>query len=211
MLKVDKVAFSYDDMKFNFDFEVDCGDFLAIKGASGSGKSTLLNLIAGFLTPESGEISFDGKRIDQLKPALRPLTVLFQHHNLFNHLTVFQNIALGLEPSLRLSKLQVDKIHQAIRQLGLDKMQQRLPEELSGGQRQRVALARCLVRSKPLLLLDEPFTGLNEELKEEIQSLISQLQAQLKLTILWVTHDLDDVDSIADRVACVENNTLKFI
>ena len=208
MLNIDRVTFGYGNTAFNFDFELERGDCLAIKGVSGSGKSTLLNLVAGFLTPDSGQILFDQKRIDLLKPSRRPLTILFQEHNLFNHLTVFQNIGLGLNPALNLSSDQTNKINQAIDQLDLNDMQQRLPEALSGGQRQRVALARCLVRSKPLLLLDEPFTGLNEELKEEIQLLISELQNQLNLTILWVTHDLDDVNKVTDKVATIENGML---
>jgi len=210
MLKVNDVQFNYDNTTFHFDFDVDGGQTLVIKGISGSGKSTLLNLVAGFLMPQSGQISFDGTRIDKLSPAQRPLTILFQQHNLFNHLSVFQNIGLGLNPSLKLTRQQTDQINAAIQQLGLEEMQRRLPENLSGGQRQRVALARCLVRSKPLLLLDEPFTGLNEELKDEIQSLISELQHQLNLTILWVTHDLDDVNRIADQVATIEDGSLIF-
>ena len=212
MLQVKNLIFGYDNSSmFQFDFEFEQGKCLAIQGASGSGKSTLLNLIAGFLKPDSGQIVFSGQQIDQLKPAERPLTILFQEHNLFNHLTVLQNIALGLSPSLKLSNQQTQKIIQALEELELKGMEQRLPEDLSGGQRQRVALARCLVRSKPLLLLDEPFTGLNEELKQEIQQLLSQLQQKLNLTILWVTHDLDDVEEIADQIACIENNRLKFV
>ncbi len=212
MLEISDLYFGYNDShSFIFDFKLQPGKCLAIKGASGSGKSTLLNLIAGFLTPISGQILFEAQRIDKLEPAQRPLTILFQEHNLFNHLTVFQNIALGLSPSLRLSQIQSEVVLQALEQLGLADMQQRLPEDLSGGQRQRVALARCLVRSKPLLLLDEPFTGLNEELKLDVQKLIGQLQQQLNLTILWVTHDLDDVEHIADKVAEIENNKLIFI
>ncbi len=212
MLQISQLHFKYSDSPpFVFDFVLEQGKCLAIKGASGSGKSTLLNLTAGFLKPDSGQIIFAGQRIDQLKPAERPLTILFQEHNLFNHLTVFQNIALGLSPSLKLTTEQTNRINQALEELEIDDMQQRLPEDLSGGQRQRIALARCLVRSKPLLLLDEPFTGLNDELKQEIQQLISQLQQQLNLTILWVTHDLDDVEDIADQVACIDNNTLTFV
>ena len=179
-------------------------------GDSGSGKSTLLNLIAGFLTPASGAIYFDNQRIDQLQPHQRPLTILFQEHNLFNHLTVFQNIGLGVHPSLKLSEKEKLSILEALDQVNLHGMENRLPESLSGGQRQRVAIARCLVRSRPLLLLDEPFGGLNEELKLEIRTLLNRLKNELSLTLLWVTHDPDDVKGIADQWMKIEKGKIQY-
>ena len=199
MLKLDKVKFSYSKSKFEFDFELGSSQCVSIMGESGSGKSTLLNLIAGFLEPDSGTIHFNDQRIDHLTPPQRPLTILFQEHNLFNHLSVFNNIGLGINPALKLTLTETQSIIEALEKVGLKGMQERLPETLSGGQRQRVAIARCLVRSRPILLLDEPFGGLNEELKAEIKALLNQLKYELNLTMLWVTHDIDDVKGVADQ------------
>ena len=209
MLKLDKIKFSYAKLDFEFDFELANGQCLAVMGESGSGKSTLLNLIAGFLGADSGTINFNNQRIDQLSPQLRPLTILFQEHNLFNHLSVFKNIGLGINPSLKLNHTQEQSIIEALDKVNLQDMGERLPETLSGGQRQRVAIARCLVRSRPILLLDEPFGGLNEELKTEIKTLLSDLKTELNLTMLWVTHDSSDVEEIADQWMRINNGKIE--
>lgn len=209
MLKLNRIKFHYAKLEFEFDFEIAAGNCLAVMGESGSGKSTLLNLIAGFLTADSGEIYFRNRRIDQLSPHLRPLTILFQEHNLFNHLSVFQNIGLGLNPSLRLNETEKQSVHEALRKVNLAGMEERLPESLSGGQRQRVAIARCLIRSRPILLLDEPFGGLNQELKTEIKVLLNQLKNELNLTMLWVTHHADDIDGIADQIMKIDQGKIK--
>ena len=211
MLKLDKVTFSYEQDKFEFDFELHTGHCLALMGDSGCGKSTLLNLIAGFLAPHSGHIYFNGQPIDPLKAHQRPLTMLFQEHNLFNHLDVYKNIALGIRPSGKLTQEENDQLIRALEKVQLTDMEKRLPESLSGGQRQRVALARCLLRSKPLLLLDEPFGGLNEKLKLEIKSLLNDLKNTLNLTMIWVTHDKEDVDGIADRIMKIKNGRIASI
>lgn len=208
MLKLDKVKFYYQDLAFEFDFEVSRGSCLAVMGESGSGKSTLLSLIAGFLQPASGTIYFENQRIDHLQPHKRPLTILFQEYNLFNHLTVFQNIGLGIRPSLKLSEPEKRSILEALEQVDLKGMQARLPESLSGGQRQRVAIARCLVRSRPLLLLDEPFGGLNAELKSDIKTLLNDLKNHLNLTLLWVTHDPEDVDGVAEQMMNIDHGNI---
>ena len=208
MLRLDKVKFKYAQQRFEFDFELIRGQCLAVMGESGSGKSTLLNLVAGFLAPESGTIHFNNQRIDQLAPQLRPLTILFQEHNLFNHLNVFKNIGLGICPSLKLTESDISSIDEALKKVDLEGMQERLPESLSGGQRQRVAIARCLVRSRPILLLDEPFGGLNEELKTQIKKLLNQLKTELNLTLLWVTHDQDDVTGIADQWVKIDHGKI---
>lgn len=209
MLKLDKIRFNFSTLDFEFDFELGSGQCLAVMGESGSGKSTLLNLIAGFLVADSGTIYFNDQRIDQLAPQLRPLTILFQEHNLFNHLSVFKNIGLGINPSLKLSQTQEKSIFDALDKVDLQGMSERLPETLSGGQRQRVAIARCLVRSRPILLLDEPFGGLNEELKTEIKVLLNQLKSELKLTMLWVTHDSSDVEGIADQWMRIDSGKIE--
>src|SRR5690606_10209232 len=124
---------------------------------SGAGKTTLLNLVAGFEKPESGRILIGGRDVTLLGPAQRPVSMVFQENNLFAHLSVEKNVGLGRSPSLRLKEADRAAIHDALARTGLSGKQKRLPSELSGGERQRVALARVLVRDRPVLLLDEPF------------------------------------------------------
>ena len=200
MLELDKVRFGYAAARFEFDFQVPRSECAALMGPSGSGKSTLLNLIAGFLTPESGAIRFDGKLLNELEPSKRPLTILFQEHNLFSHLGVWKNIAIGLHPGMKLNHEEATRVERALGEVGLTGFEKRLPGSLSGGQKQRVALARCLVREKPLLLLDEPFSSLDESLREEMLDLVGALQQEKSLTLLMATHQRRDAERIADRV-----------
>lgn len=148
-----------------FTLAVERGERIAVLGPSGAGKSTLLNLIAGFLPPASGSIDIDGQPHTHTPPARRPVSMLFQENNLFNHLTIRQNIALGMHPGLKLNAEQTAHLRAIAEQMGIDAMLERLPGELSGGQRQRAALARCLVRKQPVLLLDEPFSALDPALR----------------------------------------------
>ena len=157
-------------------------------GPSGSGKSSILSVIAGFYQAAHSEIYFRGERIDALKPAARPVTILFQNHNLFTHLSVWKNIAIGLNPTLKLDSAQRQKVDQSLEWVGLAGFHNRSPDTLSGGQQQRVALARCLIRNKPLLLLDEPFTGLDESRQQVLRELIQRLMQEKKLTLLLATH-----------------------
>ena len=157
MIKLDKVAFHYKQMPMYFDLHIKMGERVAVVGASGAGKSTLLNLIAGFEYADSGEIWLNGKNHSKNPPHLRPVSMLFQENNLFMHLTVQQNIALGLQPNLKLNPQQNEQVKQVADAVGLGEFLTRLPTQLSGGQKQRIALARCLLRDQPILLLDEPF------------------------------------------------------
>ena len=184
-------------------FTVATGHTVALMGPSGSGKSTILNLIAGFLAPDHGDLRFDGQSLLGLKPAARPLTYLFQAHNLFPHLTVRQNIAIGLHPGMRLSAEQHAAVDQALKWVSLQELAHRNPPSLSGGQQQRTALARCLARNRPLLLLDEPFTGLDDALRSEMLSLIATLQKNHTLSVLITTHQQRDSEALAAEVVRV--------
>jgi len=201
LLQLRSVSFRYEDMVMVFDLEVGKGEFVAVMGPSGSGKSTLLSLIAGFEAPLSGEILWEGKDITPLPPAERPLSILFQDNNLFAHLTVFTNVALGIDPSAKLGPQDRQRVMDALSRVGLHGLEQRLPGELSGGERQRAALARMLVRRKPLLLLDEPFAALGPGLKMEMIALIQELKREHGFTILLVTHDPEDAKAAADQTA----------
>jgi len=186
-----------------FDLGVERGTFLSIIGPSGAGKSTLLSLIGGFERPLSGQVLVDGADMTALPPAERPCTTLFQDHNLFAHLSVERNVALGIDPSLRLNKTQQAEVQQALVDVGLAGMEHRLPGQLSGGERQRAAIARCLVRHRPILLLDEPFAAVGPGLRREMLDLVRALQAQLGLTVLMVTHDPGDARHAGGRTAFV--------
>ncbi|PSV09728.1 thiamine ABC transporter ATP-binding protein [Photobacterium leiognathi] len=196
-------------MALSFDVQLGQGDIAALIGPSGAGKSTLLALIAGFLVPDSGDITINDASICQLEPAQRPLSMLFQEHNLFPHLSVFENIALGINPKLKLTTEQKQRVIDSAKQVGIDSYLERLPEQLSGGQRQRVALARCLLRDRPLLLLDEPFSALDPALRAEMLTLVKQLAKEKNITVLMITHSPDDARKIADKCIFIDDGKIK--
>ncbi len=170
MLKLNDVTWLYQHLPMRFTLDVARGERIAVLGPSGAGKSTLLNLIAGFLPPASGSLLINGEAHNATPPAQRPVSMLFQENNLFNHLTIRQNISLGIHPGLKLNREQQAQVTAIAGQMGIDALLERLPGELSGGQRQRAALARCLVRQQPVLLLDEPFSALDPALRQEMLS-----------------------------------------
>ncbi len=204
-VRLDDVSFSYGEAEMRFDLAVAPSSIVAVMGASGSGKSTLLNLVAGFEKPHAGRILIGGADHTQEAPARRPVSMVFQENNLFAHLDVSANVGLGRSPSLRLGAADRQDIAAALADVGLAGKEQRLPAELSGGERQRVALARVLVRDRPVLLLDEPFASLGPALRAEMVGLLRDLHARKRMTILMVTHHPEDARAIADRVAFHED------
>ncbi len=191
MLKLNDVTWLYQHLPMRFTLDVARGERIAVLGPSGAGKSTLLNLIAGFLPPASGSLLINGEAHNATPPAQRPVSMLFQENNLFNHLTIRQNISLGIHPGLKLSREQQAQVTAIAGQMGIDALLERLPGELSGGQRQRAALARCLVRQQPVLLLDEPFSALDPALRQEMLSLVADVCEQQQLTLLMVSHSVE--------------------
>ena len=208
MIRLGNVFLADDALPMTFDLQVVAGERIAIVGPSGAGKSTLLNLIAGFVLPTRGEIWLNGKNHTQSAPYERPVSMLFQENNLFPHLTVQQNLALGLKTTLKLTALEQDQIEQVADAVGLTSFLSRLPNSLSGGQKQRVALARCLLRDKPILLLDEPFSALDPELRMEMLNLIDELCHSKKLTLLLVTHQPSELTDKVDRMLRIENGRI---
>jgi thiamine transport system ATP-binding protein len=202
-VELDAVAFRYEDMQMRFDLQVEDGECLAVIGPSGAGKSTLLALIAGFEHAGSGSIRIGGQDVTSLHPSVRPVTMLFQDHNLFAHLDVAANVGLGVHPGLKLTTADRARVASALEQVGLSGLTERLPSQLSGGERQRVALARSLVRDRPVLLLDEPFGALGPALRREMLDLVRALQAARKLTVLLVSHQPEDALYAATRTAFV--------
>ena len=208
MIRLDNVFLADDTLPMTFDLQVAEGERIAIVGPSGAGKSTLLNLIAGFVLPTQGNIWLNGENHTRSVPYERPVSMLFQENNLFPHLTVQQNLALGLKTSLKLTALEQDQIERVADAVGLTSFLSRLPNSLSGGQKQRVALARCLLRDKPILLLDEPFSALDPELRLEMLNLIDELCHNKKLTLLLVTHQPSELTGKVDRMLRIENGRI---
>jgi thiamine transport system ATP-binding protein len=202
-IDLEAVAFRYEDMQMRFDLHVEDGECLAVIGPSGAGKSTLLALIAGFERADSGRIRIGGQDVTRQHPSVRPVTMLFQDHNLFAHLDVAANVGLGIHPGLKLTAADLARVEAALEQAGLGGLAERLPSQLSGGERQRVALARSLVRDRPVLLLDEPFAALGPALRREMLDLVRALQAGRKLTVLLVSHQPEDALYAAARTAFV--------
>ncbi len=175
----------------------------AILGPSGGGKSTLLMAIAGF-TAHSGNILWQGHSLNGLAPSARPVSMLFQEHNLFPHLSIAQNAGLGLRPDLKLSLSENTQVNEALDRVGLEGKGEALPRALSGGQRQRAALARALLRQKPIWLLDEPFAALGPGLRREMLALVEEIRIEQGATLLLVTHAPEDACAIAAAVGFVD-------
>ncbi|MGB0844159.1 MAG: ATP-binding cassette domain-containing protein [Alphaproteobacteria bacterium] len=214
MLNLDQVLFTRKEANkvktFNYNFELRQAERLAIMGPSGSGKSTLLDLIAGFEHPDSGKIYVNNEDVTNMPVDKRPLTLLSQNNNLFPHLPVFTNVALGLTVKAKLTSEQSDRTSKALEQVGIYEHANKLPTELSGGQQQRVALARTLLRAKPLLLLDEPFSALDADLRVEMAELVNNIVTQQNLTLITVTHDQNDAALLANKVVKMDDGILSF-
>lgn len=207
MLNIDHIRYRYHKDVFHFDLSIEDGCIVALMGPSGAGKSTLLALIAGFIAPESGDITVDNHSLLALEPHLRPFAMLFQEHNLFSHLTVRENIGLGLHPGLKLTQKQKEQVVDAATQVGIEAYLDRTPEKLSGGQRQRIALARCFVQSHRIWLLDEPFSALDPILREEMLTLVERLAKERNITVVMVTHHISDAKAIATDFIFVDEFT----
>lgn len=202
-LTLDRLTLEQGAFRLSADLSVTGPGVTALVGPSGAGKSTLLSAIAGFVAPAAGRILWNGAVIDGLPPGKRPISILFQDQNLFPHLTVAQNVGLGLRPDLRLSAGDREAVATALDQVGLGDLGERKPAALSGGQQGRVALARTLLRARPILLLDEPFAALGPALKAEMLDLVASLAASNATTVLMVSHDPGDALRIANSTILV--------
>ncbi|MGE4635209.1 MAG: thiamine ABC transporter ATP-binding protein [Arenicellales bacterium] len=199
-LILDRLTFTMGDWGLCASLRVGRGECAALIGASGAGKSTLLSLIAGFETPDSGAVLVDNQDIGALAPAQRPVTMMFQEHNLFAHLSLYDNIALGCHPGLKLTPADHETINQALEATQLGDISRRRPAGVSGGERQRAALARCLCQKRPLLLLDEPFANLDPRLRQQMHALVDELRQTHALTVIVVSHLPHEAARIADRM-----------
>ncbi|WP_454848245.1 ABC transporter ATP-binding protein [Rhizobium binxianense] len=180
-------------------------EFFALLGASGCGKSTLLRMLAGFEQPTSGEIVLDGTDLAGTPPYKRPVNMMFQSYALFPHMTVEKNIAFGLKQDGMPKDEMAERVSQMLKLVKLEQFASRRPNQLSGGQRQRVALARSLAKRPKVLLLDEPLGALDKKLREETQFELMDLQQNLGLTFVVVTHDQEEAMTMADRIAVMSH------
>lgn len=204
------LTFDYPEMPMHFVLTVQKGERLALVGESGAGKSSLLNLIAGFERVKQGHLLLNNEDHLHTEVATRPVSMLFQDNNLFPHLSVQQNIGLALVPGLKLSPTQLAQVQAISEQMGIADLLHRRAETLSGGQKQRTALARTLLRDKPILLLDEPFSALDPERREELQQLVAELCRQRNLTLLMVTHQFSESQALFTRRLQIEKGRIVY-
>ncbi len=193
---------------FDVDLAIGDGELVAVIGASGSGKTTLLKLIAGFETPQSGQILLDDEDVSRLPVRDRQLGVVFQSYALFPHMTAWQNVAYPLKIRHIEGQERYRQAMDALHRVGLEGFEERRPQTLSGGQQQRVALARALVFQPKALLLDEPLSALDAGLRSEMRDEIRRLQREFKISTVHITHDQEEALSMADRVAVMEKGRL---
>lgn len=195
----------------NISLDVATGEFLTILGESGSGKTTLLRLIAGFEQLDTGEILMSGERLDVLPPYRRRVNTVFQSYALFPHLSVFENIAYGLRIQGAAKSEIDDRVRQALAMVKMEEYIHSSPAKLSGGQQQRVALARALVNRPQLLLLDEPLSALDANLRRQMQLELKSLQREVGITFLFVTHDQEEAMALSDRIALLRAGEIEQV
>lgn len=210
-IRLEAATVQFEQKRLVFSCDIPTGARVAVTGPSGSGKTTLFNVIAGFQPIRSGTVEIFGKDIAGREPAERPVSIIFQENNLFAHLSVEQNVALGIDPSLRLGASERQRVEYALARVGLGGYGRRKPALLSGGERQRVALARALVRSRPILLLDEPFAALDPAMRADMAGLLHDLAAETGSTLMFITHQLDDVRRLADHAIFVDGGTIALM
>ena len=209
MLQLDHVTLVQGTFRLTADWSAKPGGRIAVMGPSGAGKSTLLSAIAGFLVPNSGRIRWQGEDLTDVPPGERPVTILFQDQNLFPHLTVAQNLGLGLRADLRLTPQDRSRVDEALARVGLQGMGPRRPAQLSGGQASRAALARALLRARPILLLDEPFAALGPALRAEMLKLVREVADETSALVLMVTHDPQDALALGGDLAFVSDGQVQ--
>jgi ABC-type sugar transport system ATPase subunit len=195
----------------SIDLEIKTGEFCVFVGPSGCGKSTLLRLIAGLESVSVGDLSIDGKRMNDVEPSRRGIAMVFQSYALYPHMTVYKNLAFGLKLA-KTAQTEADRrIREAARMLQIEQLLDRLPKQLSGGQRQRVAIGRAITRQPKIFLFDEPLSNLDAALRVSMRSELSRLHKQLQTTMVYVTHDQVEAMTMADRIVILNRGHVEQV
>lgn len=202
---------SFKDFKAsnNVNFSIEEGKLIGLLGPSGSGKTTILRMIAGLETPDSGDIIIGGTRVNDIPAGKRGIGFVFQNYALFRHMTVFDNIAFGLQVQKKDKKFIKTRVQELIELVGLKGFEKRYPHQLSGGQRQRVAFARALAPNPKLLLLDEPFAAIDAKVRKELRLWLKEMVEKLGITSIFVTHDQEEAVEVADEIIVTNRGTIE--
>ena len=216
MIKVKKLKYRFESTSFEFNFDLNSTDIVGVLGKSGSGKSTLFNLLAGFLNPNEGSIFFKENDITFLKPSQRNISILFQDHNNFNHLSIFENIILGIDPDMKQTQSNFKIVKDIMKKVSLNIDLQKKVSDLSGGEQQRVSIARCLLRKKSILLLDEPFNSLDPGLRKTLYEDVKNMSLTNQIMTLISSHLIEELKTVTDKFLfinkgkIVENKILSY-
>ena len=210
-LKDITVSFDREPVLKNFDLDIRDGEFVTLLGPSGCGKTTVLRTIGGFITPNAGEVFFNGQNITALPPHKRPVNTIFQRYALFPHLNVYDNIAFGMRLKKKSEKEVKETVHEMLAMVNLTGYAHRGVGQLSGGQQQRVAIARALANEPKMLLLDEPLSALDLKLRKDMQVELKKIQQQTGITFVFVTHDQEEALSMSDTVVVMDNGVIQQI
>ena len=216
MLKVKQLKYKFDKTTFEFNFDVTDNNIVGVIGKSGSGKSTLFNLLAGFLKPNNGFIFLNENNITYLKPPERNISILFQDHNNFDHLTIFENIILGIDPDMKQNQNNFKIVKNIMKKVSLNIDLNKKVSDLSGGEQQRVSIARSLLRKKSLFLLDEPFNSLDPGLRKTLYEDVKKMSLNNRLITLISSHLIDELKNVTDKFLfinkgkIVENKILSY-
>lgn len=195
----------------NINFEVREGELVTMLGPSGCGKTTILRVIGGFLEPDAGEVILDGENIEKLPPEKRPTAMVFQSYNLWPHMTVYDNLAFGLQLRKVPKQIIKEEISSALALVRMEGTEEKYPAQLSGGQQQRVAIARALLLKPSLLLLDEPFSALDAKIRAQMREELKKIQAELNITVVFVTHDQEEAMAISHRIVVMSKGTFEQV
>ena len=216
MLKVKHLKYKFDKTTFEFNFDLTDNNIVGVIGKSGSGKSTLFNLLAGFLKPNNGSIFLNENNITYLKPPERNISILFQDHNNFDHLTIFENIILGIDPDMKQNQNNFKIVKNIMKKVSLNIDLNKKVSDLSGGEQQRVSIARSLLRKKSLFLLDEPFNSLDPGLRKTLYEDVKKMSLNNRLITLISSHLIDELKNVTDKFLfinkgkIVENKILSY-